>query len=88
MVVQLRTSSAVDLLRYACSPRIIPMSTNQINSSRCAARAGVPCFATLHATSLVQTSKHVFKLSAQCRSFDLSGPGLLYRKTVVAHQDC
>ena len=37
VVVQLRTSSAVDLLRYACSPRIIPMSTNQINSSRCAA---------------------------------------------------
>lgn len=40
VVVQLRTSSAVDLLRYACSPRIIPMSTNQINSSRCAARTG------------------------------------------------
>ena len=40
VVVQLRTSSAVDLLRYACSPRIIPMSTNQINSSRCAATPG------------------------------------------------
>ncbi len=36
VVVQLRTSSAVDLLRYACSPRIIPISTGQINSSRCA----------------------------------------------------
>jgi hypothetical protein len=34
VVVQLRTSSAVDLLRYACSPRIIPISTSQINSNR------------------------------------------------------
>ena len=50
VVVELKTSNALPLLKYACSNRTVALPTSQLNAQRVSASTQ-PCFGTTYASS-------------------------------------